>query len=69
MGGDFYDFHFIDENHLCFVIGDVSGKGVPAALMMAVCKTLLKSKAGNDWSTASIITQVNIMLPRNACIP
>lgn len=59
VGGDFYDFHFIDENHLYFVVGDVSGKGVPAALMMAVCKTLLKSKAGNDMSTASIMTQVN----------
>jgi len=41
------------------VVGDVSGKGVPAALMMAVTKTLLKSQAGNDKSTASIITHVN----------
>ncbi|MFT7073878.1 MAG: sigma-B regulation protein RsbU (phosphoserine phosphatase) [Patiriisocius sp.] len=59
VGGDFYDFFFIDEEHLCFVIGDVSGKGVPAALMMAVCKTLLKSRAGSDKSTASILTHVN----------
>ena len=41
------------------MVGDVSGKGVPAALMMAVTKTLLKSQAGNDKSTASIITHVN----------
>jgi sigma-B regulation protein RsbU (phosphoserine phosphatase) len=41
------------------VVGDVSGKGVPAALMMAVCKTLIKSKASTDKSTASIMTQVN----------
>ncbi len=59
VGGDFYDFYFLDENHICFVVGDVSGKGVPAALMMAVTKTLLKSQAGNDKSTASIITHVN----------
>ena len=59
VGGDFYDFHFIDENHICFVMGDVSGKGVPAALMMAVTKTLLKSRASNDKSTASILTHVN----------
>ena len=39
VGGDFYDFYFIDEDHLCLVVGDVSGKGVPAALFMAVTKT------------------------------
>ena len=59
VGGDFYDFHFLDEKHLCFVMADVSGKGVPAALMMAVTKTLLKSEASNDKSTASILTHVN----------
>ncbi len=59
VGGDFYDYYFLDENHLCFVVGDVSGKGVPAALMMAVTITLLKSRAGSDWSTASIMTHVN----------
>jgi PAS domain S-box-containing protein len=59
VGGDFYDFHFLDDNHIYFVVGDVSGKGVPAALMMAVTKTLLKSTAGNDTSTASILTHVN----------
>jgi len=59
VGGDFYDFHFLDENHIYFAVGDVSGKGVPAALEMAVAKTLLKSGAANDESTASILTQVN----------
>jgi len=59
VGGDFYDFFFIDEDHLCVCIGDVSGKGVPAALFMAISKTLIRSRAKNDLSTASILTQVN----------
>jgi sigma-B regulation protein RsbU (phosphoserine phosphatase) len=59
VGGDFYDFFEVDSGCLGFVMGDVSGKGVPAALMMAVTKTLLKSRAGNDKSTASILTHVN----------
>ena len=44
VGGDFYDFFFIDDSRLCFSVGDVSGKGVPAALFMAMTKTLLKSR-------------------------
>ena len=59
IGGDFYDFFFIDEERICFCIGDVSGKGVPAALFMAVTKTLIKSRATDDPSTASIVTHVN----------
>jgi len=43
VGGDLYDVFFIDENHLCCCVGDVSGKGVPAALFMAISKTLLKA--------------------------
>lgn len=45
VGGDFYDFFMIDEERLGFCIGDVSGKGIPAAIFMAVCKTSLKSIA------------------------
>jgi sigma-B regulation protein RsbU (phosphoserine phosphatase) len=59
VGGDFYDFFFIDEDHLCVCIGDVSGKGVPAALFMAISKALIRSRAKNDLSTASILTHVN----------
>jgi sigma-B regulation protein RsbU (phosphoserine phosphatase) len=59
VGGDFYDFFFIDENRLCVCIGDVSDKGVPAALFMAVTRTLIKARARDDTSTASILTRVN----------
>ncbi len=59
VGGDFYDYYFLDEEQLCFCIGDVSGKGVPAALFMAMAKTLIKSRAADDRSTASILTHVN----------
>lgn len=45
VGGDFYDFYLVDENHLVFTIADVSGKGVPAALFMVVAKTVLKNFA------------------------
>src|SRR5215471_1317253 len=45
VGGDFYDFFFAEKNKLCLIIGDVSGKGVPAALFMAISKALLKSEA------------------------
>jgi len=64
VGGDFYDFFFIDEDRICFNIGDVSDKGVPAALFMAIAKTLVKSIASNDTSTASIITQLNEVASR-----
>lgn len=59
VGGDFYDFFFIDAERLCFVIGDVSGKGVPASLFMAVAKTLIKARAMNGLSPDRILTTVN----------
>ena len=64
VGGDFYDFFFVDDNHIGLVVGDVSGKGVPAALMMAVCKTLLKSHSNGSYSTAEIMTIVNNEMAR-----
>ena len=62
VGGDFYDYYHLDEEHLGLVIGDVSGKGVAAGFMMAICKALLRSSAVNDRSTASIVTHVNEQL-------
>jgi sigma-B regulation protein RsbU (phosphoserine phosphatase) len=59
VGGDFYDFFFIDDEHFCFVIGDVSGKGVPASLFMAVTKTLIKGKAVWDADPGRVLTKVN----------
>lgn len=59
VGGDFYDYFFIDENRICICVGDVSGKGVPAALFMAVTRTLVRARASDEFSTASIITRVN----------
>jgi len=59
LGGDFYDFFFLDDARLCLCVGDVSGKGVPAALFMAVSRTLIRSCAGHSHSTADILSQVN----------
>ena len=57
VAGDFYDFFFIDDDYLCFCVGDVSGKGVPAALFMAVTRTLVRAHATDDRSPASISTR------------
>ena len=59
VGGDLYDFFLVDDHRLCFVIGDVSGNGVPAALFMAMTKIMVKTLAASDPSPASIVTHVN----------
>lgn len=60
LGGDFYDFFFLDnKNKLCMVVADVSGKGVPSALFMAVTKTLIRSASLKYSSTDGILSQVN----------
>ena len=59
VGGDFYDFFFLDNTRLCVVIGDVVGKGVPAALMMAVVKTLINAYSLETKSPKLILDKVN----------
>ena len=65
VGGDLYDYTLIDENRLFFVVGDVSGKGVPAALFMAMTTTLFKATALNAKSTGEIMERVNAELSRD----
>ena len=62
VGGDFYDFFFIDETNLCFLIADVADKGVPAALYMMVAKTLLKSEGQRLGEPDLILSYVNNIL-------
>lgn len=59
VGGDFYDFFFIDENHFAFLIADVSGKGIPAALFMMNAKSLLKSNLLSGYSLNIAINKTN----------
>ena len=59
VGGDLYDFFLIDDDHLCVVIGDVSGKGVPAALFMMVASALIQIAASEEISPGKILTKVN----------
>lgn len=62
VGGDFYDFYMLDEHHLGFVIADVSGKGIPAALFMAISRTLLKSTARFVRQPAACVQRLNALL-------
>jgi sigma-B regulation protein RsbU (phosphoserine phosphatase) len=62
VGGDFYDFFFIDDDNLCFTIADVAGKGVPAALFMAVTRTLMKAVAVTGITPGELLTKVNAEL-------
>lgn len=62
VGGDFYDFFFVTPSKLCVLVGDVSGKGVPAALFMAISKALLKSEALRDYPPHEVIARVNNLL-------
>jgi serine phosphatase RsbU (regulator of sigma subunit) len=64
VGGDFYDFFLLGDDRLGIAIGDVSGKGVPAALFMAVTRTLLRSVVAANPSPAACLGQVNRLLCR-----
>ena len=65
VGGDFYDYFSIDDDRICFLIADVSGKGMPAALFMMTAKTMIKDYALTHDSTSEIFTAVNERLCEN----
>lgn len=62
VGGDFYDFFLVDENHLAIVMADVSGKGVPAALFMVIGKTLIKDHTQPGRDLGEVFSEVNNIL-------
>lgn len=62
VGGDFYDFFLVDDDHLAVVVADVSGKGIPAALFMVIAKTLIKDHAQRGTSPDVVFTEVNRLL-------
>ena len=59
VGGDFYDFFMIDDDHLALVVADVSGKGVPAALFMMLSKTVIKMEALSNLDPAAVLLRAN----------
>jgi sigma-B regulation protein RsbU (phosphoserine phosphatase) len=74
VGGDFYDFYMLDDNHLAITVADVSGKGVGAALFMAISKSILRNNAklassayseGREPNLGSIIVQTNLQFIEN----
>ena len=65
VGGDFYDFFFIDEDHLCLVIADVSGKGIPAALFMMFAKRIIEDFARAEHGANKILEKTNELLCDN----
>lgn len=62
VGGDFYDFFMVDDDHLALVIADVSGKGIPASLFMMVAKSLIKSQLLNGCDPARAMELVNLRI-------
>lgn len=68
VGGDFYDFYLLDENHLVMTVADVSGKGIPASLFMVISKTVLKNFAtfaSNPDDFAAVVSCANNQLCQN----
>ncbi len=62
MGGSFYDLFLVDENHLAVVIGEIGGKGIPAALLMVITKTLIKNYAQLGYSPDKVFSETNNQL-------
>lgn len=65
VGGDFYDFYFLDNNRLAITIGDVCGKGIPAAMFMAVVMTVLRMSAREESNAEATIARANALLCRD----
>ena len=65
VGGDFYDFFLIDQDHLCLVMADVSGKGIPGALFMMISKTIIQSSAVLGSAASDILERANAALCAN----
>ena len=65
VGGDFYDFFMVDDDHLAMVMADVSGKGVPAALFMMTARTMIKDAAQSGKSPAEVLRYVNAQICGN----
>lgn len=65
VGGDLYDFFFIDDEKIVVLVGDVAGKGVPASLFMAVTRTLIRSKITKGITSSVIVDQINRDLMQN----
>ncbi|WP_299983577.1 SpoIIE family protein phosphatase [Desulfobacula sp.] len=62
IGGDLYDFFLIDKDHMCFTLGDVSDKGIPAALFMVVTRTLIRTLSENVYSPSEMMFNINNIL-------
>ena len=65
VGGDFYDFYMLDKSHVAFLVADVSGKGIPAAMFMMKAKTIIKDLAENGLEPDEIFTSANEKLCEN----
>ncbi|MGL1932259.1 MAG: SpoIIE family protein phosphatase [Desulfotalea sp.] len=65
VGGDLYDFFAIDDEHLCFLVGDVSDKGVPAALFMTMTKSLIRASSEDSIDPSYILQKANTQLSRD----
>ncbi len=65
VGGDYYDFIQIDQEHIGIVVADVSGKGIPGSMVMTMARTLLRTEAERSLSTAATLVQTNRILARD----
>ena len=65
VGGDFYDFFFVDHDRLAMVIADVSGKGIPAAMFMMMAKSMIQTQAASGRSSGEVLENVNRLICEN----